>query len=356
MKKPDEEPFCGDAIDNVRFYYRAIIQGYVDIPICVIGLILNIFIILVITRRNMTSPMNLIFTHLAIVDFSGLLALILSSWVNFTYYNTYVGESWTYTQAVLSIFSQESSAIFHFTSVYLITMLAIWKYIAVVHPQKECEWCDMKTTRNVVSTGYKICFLFGILLFSSHHIQTTVINSRTKIYQHYVKSDTILFWIPRIIRGVLYKLVPSVVLPILCFRLMALRLRKKQEQSVSSNVENLEMKQQTDPSIIILTTVVALRLIYIIPSGLTDLVQAVFNSDKFKIIHFGCFDSLSLTFGFLYRIIISVTFIVFYTMDQDFKVTFKSLFDKNNISFWRQNYSALSNEGKTDESSKVERV
>ncbi|XP_065219162.1 G-protein coupled receptor dmsr-1-like [Planococcus citri] len=364
MSSEEEEPFCGDTLKSVRAYYLLNMLGYIDIPICIIGVILNMFNVLVFTRRNMTSPVNLIFTHLAFVNLSELLAYISLTWINCAYYQQahYLTlEDWTYTRGFFSLRSRELANLFNNISVYIIMVLAVWKYVAVFYPSKESQWCDMKTTRNTLVAGYIVCILLVIPENLSHYVERDVVSSAAKMYLYgnenhpitwiYVPSaeiDSIMYSESQVVKVGLYELLPSLVLSILCVRLIVKQWLGKEHQSTSLNVENrgenLKMKQQTYRSI----TVVALCLSFVIPLGLLDLVDKVFVRD-YHSVHYECFQSFRIIFSILNCINKSVTFLVYYAMDQDFKVTFKSLFDKNNASFWKLKYVSFSNTRSNDE-------
>ncbi|XP_065219843.1 uncharacterized protein LOC135845294 [Planococcus citri] len=352
-----EEPFCGTTFANVHLYYLQNLQDFIDIPIFIIGVIFNIFNILVFTRWNRKSPVNLIFTHLTFANLSELLAWISFTWVALQYNSIKERnfEEWTYTQAVLLSRSGELGTIFYRISMYIIIMLAIWKYIAVFYPSKESEWCYMKTTRNTLVAR---CILLLIPQYLSHNIET-IIHRKAEIHLNTVKTDSIMYTASQIIKVGLYELFPSLVLPTLGIRLIVKLWTKKEHPTHSSNVENstdnVEMNQQTNRSVIISMIIAAQCLSFVIPLGLVDLVRAVFVRSRFST-HNECVASFRVILNLLDSINKSITFVIYYAMDQDFRVTFKSLFDKNNASFWKLKYVSLSNTRGDDERLEIDRV
>ncbi|XP_065217978.1 G-protein coupled receptor dmsr-1-like [Planococcus citri] len=357
-----EEPFCETTLADAHYYYLYNIQGYIETPICIIGVIFNIFNILVFTRRNMISPVNLIFTHLAFADLSMLLAYILHVWVTVVaYYRNESYKASTYTAAALYLRSKELINISHHVSVCLIMMLAIWKYIAVFSPSKERQWCNMKTTRNTVMAVYIACVLLAIPLHLSHHVVTYSLDKAGTEYIHvpFDEVDPIAVEISMIIRGLLFDLLPSVVLGISSVRLFVVLRMKKEHPNLSSNVENrtdnVETKQQIKGSVIILIIIVTLCLSFVIPLGLLDLLYVVLTRDKYSIYR-PCTNSLLGILSILNCFNKCVTFVVYYTMDQDFRATFKSLFEKCNIFIGKQNYFVLNNMRRNDESSETNGV
>ncbi|XP_065217936.1 G-protein coupled receptor dmsr-1-like [Planococcus citri] len=357
-----EESFCGATLENLDSYYSENIQDYIDIPICIIGVIFNILNILVFTRRNMKSPVNLIFTHLAIVSLSELLAYASFIWVrvHIAYYSKRTNyEEWTYTRAWISMLSSELLNISNRISVYIVMMLAIWKYIAVFHPSKESQWCNMKTTRYTVVAGYIVCILLFIPEYLSPYIYKRAIGPTT-IYIFSIEIDSIMYTASQVIKIALHELLPSLVLPILGVRLIATLWMKKEHPTPSSNVENstdnVEMKRQTNRSIIISMIMVAQCLSFVIPTGLLDLARYTVLAEYYFSIHFKCTNSFYVILNILECINKCITFIVYYALDRDFKVTFKSLVNKKNAAVWKLNYVSSSSTRGNDGSLEIDRI
>ncbi|XP_065218784.1 G-protein coupled receptor dmsr-1-like [Planococcus citri] len=358
---PSEEPFCGATLENVRTYYFLNLQGLIDIPICIIGVIFNMFNMLVFTRRNMISPVNLIFMHLAFANLSELLAFITSTWAYLAYHSkqsTY--EDWTYTRAFVLMSSAELTSIFNRISAYIVMMLVIWKYIAVFHPSKGSQWCNMKTTRNMVVTGYIVCVLLYIPEYLSHYIKTLIMHPTTTVYLYSIETHSIMYSASQFIKIVLHELLPSLVLLILGVRLIVSLWMKKEHPTPTSNVENrsdnVEMKQQTSRSIIISLVIVAQCLSVEIPTGSLDLVARIVSAVDYYSIHYECVTSFKVILYLLDCVNKSIKFIVYFAMDQDFRDAFKSLFNKNNAFFWKLKYVPLSSTIGNDESLEIDRI
>ncbi|XP_065218154.1 sex peptide receptor-like [Planococcus citri] len=354
-----EEPFCGATLHLENYYFKNI-QGTIDILICIIGVIFNMFNVLVFTRRNMISPVNLIFTHLAFANLSELLAFITTTWAYLGYHieqGTY--ETLTYTRAIISMLSSELTNIFYRISVWIIMMLAIWKYIAVFYPSKESQWCDMKTTRNTVIAGYIICILLFIPEYLSDSIETLAAHQTKKSYVYIIEIDSAMYSASQFIKIVFHELLPSIALTILGVRLIATLWMNKEHPNTSSNVENrtenVEMKQHTNRSIIISMIIVTHCLSIVIPTGLLDLVHKFFIRD-YHSVHYHCVNSFQVILYLLDYVTKPIEFIVYYAMDQDFRVTFKSLFNKNNASFWKLKYVPLSSTRGNDGSLEIDRI
>ncbi|XP_065209215.1 G-protein coupled receptor dmsr-1-like [Planococcus citri] len=346
-----EEPFCGQTLLTIGTYYKRNISGYVDMPTCIIGLIFNILNLVIFTRKKMRSPINLVFANLSLADLLTLLTLIPISWLHIAEHNVNVDRKSSYEQELLFISCHDFGTTFHFISAFLTVMLAIWRYIAVVHPFTGWPRCNMKTTRNVIAAVYVTGILLNLPMYLSRNISIKRDNN-TIVYVPGFKRDSILFTTAFAIKGVLQYLLPSVLLPMFSFKLVVVLMTRKecQEQSTpSSNVQNyarkLKLKHQNDRSIIILLIVIVLFFITKVPSGILYLMSIIYDRSVYNR---ECFFGLRAIFSTLTAINMSVTFVLYYTMSQNFRITFGSLFKKDGSSFLNEDIIAFSNTKKTD--------
>ncbi|XP_065209200.1 sex peptide receptor-like isoform X2 [Planococcus citri] len=217
-------------------------------------------------------------------------------------------------------------------------MLTLWRYIAVVHPLKERQWCSMKITRNLVIAGYIICIIvLGIPTYLSREIVTENVN-QTTIYKPKYKKSPIMRRTPNIVKGVMGRLLPAVVLAWLTYRLIVILIARKthQEQltqsaSVGNQMKTAKMNQQISKSTSILFTVVALFFIAEFPKGILSLLRIIYN-EKATVIRKECFTSLQTMFQVIVNFNISITFVVYYTLSHQFRITFKSMFSCKSVS------------------------
>ncbi|XP_065209219.1 G-protein coupled receptor dmsr-1-like [Planococcus citri] len=332
MSIEEQEQSCEEfhTPSKIVEYYLINVKGYVDISICVVGSILNLLNIIVFTRKNMISPVNMIFTHLAWADLLMLLLFIPYTW--FECFEEYTNGGWTYQQTFWYIWLGNVPAIFYFMSVFLTVMLSVWRHIAIVHPLKERQWCSMKMTRNVVIAGYLTSVLLGIPMYFSTGIKH-VGNNQTQIYIPHAVEDSNLFIISRIINSVLYQLLPAIALPIFSYKLIiVLRAKKEhqQYQNPSTDINNIrstrtpEMRNKSDRSIVLLLTVMALHLISKLPAGIIDLLYLTYG--RANKIAWECYFNVSVIFETMSCVTLSVTFVIYYTMGNHFRITFNSLF------------------------------
>ncbi|XP_065204518.1 G-protein coupled receptor dmsr-1-like [Planococcus citri] len=324
MNASTGEPFCGTTLLTIGEYYSSNISGYFNIPICVIGVILNLLNILVFTKENMISPVNLIFTRLAMADLAVLVASIPFTYIENILRDGRIKERWTYAEAVVYVCSNHFATTLHFISVFLTIQLAVWRYIAIAYPLKERQWCSMRITRKLMVIGYVVCFLLSIPIYFSRRIEHQVINYRVTY-----TTNSVLFLTSRIIFSVLGALLPSIVLTVVSLRLIIILFARKTHHG-QSHLEhgNRRRTEQLDRSIIILLAVLVLFLTAEFPRGMLFLSTVIFNVRKSDI-NYRCYTSLLSIFLSVVYMNTSITFFVYYTMSQQFRITFKSLYNRS---------------------------
>ncbi|XP_065209238.1 G-protein coupled receptor dmsr-1-like isoform X2 [Planococcus citri] len=338
------EPFCGPWLILLHAYCAEHICGYLHFIFGAIGSILNIFNIIVFTRKSMISPNNLLFANLAIVDLFCIIAYMPRSWHEFIRLQKYsVKEHRVYEWEMVSLHAWHIASIFHGVSIWLTIMLAVWRYIAIAYPLREREWCSMKNTRILIAAGYVVLPLIWIPAYFDFYVgpldtlldsdgyltsnQTIGIPSTISKMQNR-KLSKLLRSLHMTIYGIFLKIVPTVVLAIYSYKLIAalLRAKKRRQELTASmyenNAANSKQKQPTDRTTKLLLVVLALFFISEIPHGICCLLTAIYGSKFFL----GCYLFLAEIFNTLTLFCTSVNFVIYYIMSQQFRNTFNELF------------------------------
>lgn len=331
---------CGPGIDAFRTSYVSI-HGYASLIVCVFGSIANGLNIAVLTRREMTSPTNAILTGLAVADMVVMLEYIPYAFHAYLYHRpkkdkyTY---AWSFFVMVHSILAQ----IFHTISIWLTVTLAVWRYIAVAHPQKNREWCSYRRTIFTIGAAYVVCPLICYPLYLQTEVKSATVtldpnySSETNWTAALVQNDdpenvtlyyvgmtdsakslgNLNFWI----YSVVIKLIPCVALTFLSLRLIvalleAKKRRKKltqnatklvkvkgpehQQQNNNGAEENnadgdynaqkkrrnsrmLDKEKQADRTTRMLVAVLLLFLLTEFPQGIMGLLKVILGEDFFR--------------------------------------------------------------------------
>ncbi|XP_065204086.1 substance-K receptor-like [Planococcus citri] len=243
-----------------------------------------------------------------------------------------------------------------FVSVFLTVQLAVWRYIAVVHPWKQRNWCNKKITRNVIIAGYVVCcVLYAIPYHLSFDIETIDSNQNTHAHPYHkftIDGHLIMYKLRYYIYGLVIRLFPSVVLVWLTFKIVVgLSARKRNHEQLTasasgpSSVKILEMKKQTNKSTVILLAVVVLFFTAEFPRGILWILGR-FDEHNWETVY----DSISQVFVTIDHINIAITFVVYYSLSQPFRTAFKSLFncDTRTISHQTHTQLALGNTEETN--------
>lgn len=307
------------------------VHGYLSLLVCIFGSIANFLNIAVLTRRDMRSPTNTILTGLAIADL-----LVMFEYIPYTV-NEYLfpqfhvpretqrSYGWAVVALSHSFFSQTS----HTISIFLTVTLAVWRYIAIAHPQKNRAWCNMRNTLITIATSYIVCPMLCITMFlcvdivpqqELHAANGTLIKmipgnapvspppgaKNATVYMLKMSDlvrNNLWIWDTNLwIFSVIIKIIPSIALTVLSLRLVGALLeakrRRKQlmghskvmrpiittkdlgqnggaEKTSKKQSRVLDKERQTDRTTRMLLAVLVLFLITEIPQGILGLISTV---------------------------------------------------------------------------------
>ncbi|CAI5451824.1 unnamed protein product [Caenorhabditis angaria] len=127
---PAKSIFYDIFLEVYNFYHP--IHAYLSILLCVLGTIANFCNIVVLTRRTMRTPVNMILTAMASCDtvvlFSNLIYTTHYSFIAFKYCQP---KYWSYSWALFLIAHAHLSLVAHSSSVWLSVMLALIRYMTL---------------------------------------------------------------------------------------------------------------------------------------------------------------------------------------------------------------------------------
>lgn len=337
--------FCGESLGNIHHAYKEV-HGYSSLVVCLFGSVANILNIVVLTRREMHSPTNAILTGLAVADLLVMLEYIPYLWRE--YVDPVKGrDKFSYGHALLILLHAHSSQVFHTISIWLTITLAVWRFIAVVYPQRNREWCGMQQTMLAIASGYLMCPLLCIPSYLVFHIQAAhqtldemgnyaTANSshvETITLYHVGLSEmgqahnnllyTINFWVFSIV----IKIIPCISLTVLSTMLIsALVDTKRRREALSSGSRKTqrlaEKDRQTDRTTRMLLAVLLLFLITEFPQGVLVLLSIRYGQDFFT----DCYQKFGEMMDMLALINSAINFMIYCAMSRQFRKTFSQLF------------------------------
>lgn len=318
------------------------IHGYASLLVCLFGSIANILNIAVLTRKEMRTPTNIILTGLAIADLC-----VMLDYLPFSYQSIKGGGNFTYSYAAYMLFHAHFSQLCHTASIWLTVILAVWRYIAVAYPQKNRDWCHMRTTVITIISIYILCPVILIPQYILLELKESNKTNKTVYYVDYRSSEILLdinYWI----YSFLMKLIPCVLLTFLSLRLIfaLIKTKKRREKLVNSshliNNENstrpsvkksrklVDKEKQTDRTTKMLLAVLLLFLITEFPQGILGLLNYMLGK------HFArsCYHPLGDVLDILALFNSAINFMIYCTMSRQFRKTFSLLFKPKILNKW----------------------
>ncbi|XP_076472288.1 G-protein coupled receptor dmsr-1-like [Babylonia areolata] len=209
------------------------IHGVVAPLICVLGIIANCLNIVVLTRKNMVSPTNVLLAALAISDGLTMAAYFPYAILN---YHVYKYSYPPFGNAQYLMFFAIFSVIMHSISIWLTVSLAVFRYIFIRYPRQGVKLCSLQRANFTVVI---VCIVVTIVCIPnsvSYELQYDLGEGNATSWYIDIKTDTpgYLFlksfnlWV----QAVLIKLLPCFLLSILSLLLIkqmkdAERRRKK---------------------------------------------------------------------------------------------------------------------------------
>lgn len=318
------KPYYGDQLNLYRESYSAI-HGYISIFVCLFGITANVMNIIVLTRKNMISPINAILTGLAIADMMVMLSYLPFGFHNYLRFSLTEREKFTFGWAAFTLFHAHFSVVNHTTSTWLTVTVAIWRVMAVCYPAPTMRYRGLSQARIAVGCTYLACAIFCIPNYFAFAVKEYQDGENHTLYRvdlsDMAKANggllaSIDFWM----FSVVSKLVPCVALTGLSCGLLKVLYKANLRR------QRLQVKSETDKThdrtTKMLLAVLFLFLLTQFPSGMLALLTGALGEEFFHnvYVNFGeTMDIVSLVNS-------AVNFIIYCTMSRQFRDTFTFIF------------------------------
>ncbi|KAI8795685.1 G-protein coupled receptor 139 [Biomphalaria glabrata] len=303
------------------------IHGYLAPVICVLGIIANCLNIVVLTRKNMISPTNVLLTWLAISDGLTMMAYLPFVILN---YHIYKGEPSPLSNARFIMFFAIFSVVVHSISIWLTVSLAVFRYVFIRYPRRGAKLCS---TYRAKLTVFIVCVVVTMVCIPnsvSYEFKNSGSGNTTSWFIE-IKSDTPGFqflknfnlWI----QGILLKLLPCLLLAILSILLIkqmkdAEKRRKKLMNKNSSKLEDDSRRhRKTNRTTRMLVVVVVLFVLTETPQGILQLLGGIIESFFMKV-----YSPLGDILDILALFNNGINFVLYCTMSKQFRDTFIKIF------------------------------
>ncbi|CAI9724755.1 sex peptide receptor-like [Octopus vulgaris] len=330
----DELPLDTNNLLMAYHYWYAGIHGYVASIVCIFGVITNILNIIVLTRKNMISPSNIILTGLAISDGLTMALYFPFALNNYVIYGPDSPESRDSIGDARFLFAYAvCSVVVHSISIWLTVTLALFRYIFIRYPRKGTYLCSIPRAKLAVILVTVVTTIVCVPNSATLEIKCNAGHNSTMWYVDFRENneaERILkkmnFWV----HAFILKLLPSLLLTILSILLVKtmqeVEIRRKRLLSRSGRTDDDSGRERkTNRTTKMLLTVVVLFLITETPHGIFILI-GTFNS-FFKNYYIYLGDTLDI----LTLINNGINFVLYCTMSKQFRETFIRIFFRSFI-------------------------
>ena len=151
-------------LDSFSGWYRSL-HGYASLVVCLLGLALNFFNIIVLTRKHMLSSTNAILTALAITDFIIMLVYIPTSLKfyciledNDAIQNCNEAETFSFNffWTAYALFHVNLTVTMHSFCIWLTVLLAFFRYAYICHNKLGKKLCTRRNTHIILCEAYSL--------------------------------------------------------------------------------------------------------------------------------------------------------------------------------------------------------
>ncbi|KAA0199337.1 hypothetical protein HAZT_HAZT002572 [Hyalella azteca] len=236
-------------------------------------------------------------------------------------------ERYSFGWAVLVLFHAHFSQVFHFTSVLLTVTLAVWRYCAVAFPIRNAEWCTMARAKCAILATLLCSVACNIPCYLNYSIHEKNIQNHTlyivgfsDLALNHGLKDVNFF-----IYSVVLKLLPCLALSILSLALMdELLLAGRRRAAIMSrnndSSRTVGAGRQAERVNIMLMSILVLFLLSEVPLATLGLLSVIPNAGFFQ-----CYNLLGDIMEMLVLFNSAVNFILYCSMSQQFRTTFKKV-------------------------------
>ncbi|CAG9864703.1 unnamed protein product [Phyllotreta striolata] len=322
--------------------YALPLYGYVMPFMLLITMIANTLIVVVLSKRHMRTPTNVVLMAMALCDMFTL--LVPAPWLIYMYtlgnhykplWPTSLCYAWNLMHEIIP-------CVFHTSSIWLTLGLAIQRYIYVCHAPLARKFCTLPNVYKSISGVLFMAALHQVLrLFDTEYATIDIlwnntttsvcIRRRAEWINEYINEDGyfITYFLFRILFVHLLPCVSLVILNLLLFR--ALRQAQQRRDILLSSKKNQknECKKLRDSNCttLMLIVVVTVFLIVEIPLVVVTILHII-SSTFGEFLNYDMANTLILFTNFFIILSYPINFAIYCGMSRQFRETFKDLFVK----------------------------
>ncbi|CCD67505.1 G-protein coupled receptors family 1 profile domain-containing protein [Caenorhabditis elegans] len=313
-----------------------------SISICIFGAASNVFNIIVLTRKRMRTPINILLTGLSIAQW--LLATNYFLYLLLEYYRYQcVQLLWSEAFTRYRFFNVNLNTVFHTIAFTTTIVVAVFRYCALKFPIQANRFiykCQPAIAANVIIwiiipiISLPLFFISEVKIVARDHVAYDLqCEMEGPLYDLSYQESPLLvsavFWA----FGIVFKLLPSLILSILLIALIRSlksveRRRKNWKRTQGANIcTNSERKAKrkltTRPRTTRMLVIILLLCVMVeLPMGILNLCVAIYG-EEFGNRYYDPVGNLMEMLTLLYS---SVSFVLYCTMSNEYLSTFRALF------------------------------
>ncbi|XP_045464657.1 sex peptide receptor [Harmonia axyridis] len=331
--------------NEMPIVYAVPLYGYIMPFLLVITIVANTLIVVVLSKRHMRTPTNVVLMAMALCDLFTL--LVPAPWLIYMYtFGNHHKPLWPRSLCYAwNMMHEHIPNMFHTASIWLTLALAAQRYIYVCHAPLARKLCTMDNVYRcliyiLVLAALPQCFRMLdtriVQIDILWHNRTTHVCKRViaSWVQDYL-SENVYFTTYYMFRIVFVHLIPCVALIILNLLLFqALKqAQQRRDMLLSKKNQKNECKKLRDSNCttLMLIVVVTVFLIVEIPLVVVTLLHII-SSVVIEFLDYYMANSLILITNFMIILSYPINFAIYCGMSRQFRETFKELFVRGAVS------------------------
>lgn len=327
-------PDTNDPLVSFRMKYVRV-HGYISTIICVCGVILNAANIVVLTRKNMISSINVLLTWLAVTDNLKMLDYLIFAIEVYILKDPQLDylHSFSRKKAKYIEFHASFALVCHNIGIWLTVALATFRFLYIWFPTKGKALCTVMRAKLTVGLIYFTIAVICIPNYCTNYLERKDIDQEKApnmtcppIYSvEMISQKNVIFTINTYIQAIFSKLIPCVLLTVLTFSLIyAMHQAYKKRKLLLSQGHDLDARRHHEHNRTtgMLLAVVILFLLVELPQGIMTLMIVFFPAEWMDRVYDNIGDLHEL-FALCNN---AINFVLYCTMSKQFRKTFFSIF------------------------------
>ncbi|KAF4519304.1 hypothetical protein B566_EDAN005243 [Ephemera danica] len=329
--------------NELPIQYAQPLYGYVMPFLLVVTIISNTLIVVVLSKRHMRTPTNVVLMAMALSDMFTLLFPAPWLFYMYTFGNHYKPLAPPAACYAWSFMNEVIPALFHTASIWFTLALAVQRYIYVCHAPVARTWCTMPRVLKCIGWISLLAVLHQSTRFIDRTYHTVEIEWRGEkvdvcVMRHsFLVEDVIdtyylAYFGFRVIFVHAVPCVSLVVLNVLLFRAMRIAQLKRERLFQENRKSECKRLRDSNCTTLMLIVVVTVFLAVEIPLAVVTVLHIISSSSIIDILDYNIANLLILFTNFFIIVSYPINFAIYCGMSRQFRETFKELFIRGNAS------------------------